>query len=439
MHAPAVDHTWPARRIHGAPRWLSTDLREGNHGHMSAGHKLKVFELLARMNCPEIEVGCPAASRDHFDFVRKLIDEDRIPAGVVISVLAPARSCLVGRTVASLRGAAHAIIHLCDAGRASPGEAFTPSDAAAVSRLVACAGDVLSAVGSQPVALEYSLEFVSGMELSVVAEACRRVAEVWQPGPGRELIVNVATGWKKITPSLFADHVEELDRRLASTGASRAYTCRSVHPRNRADSGVGAAELALLAGAQRVEGCLLGDGRLTQDISLAALATNLLSCGVDPDLDLPQVHAIAAAAGPSAEIAHVMRAEHGLDLPAGLQAEFAGMVRACAELSGNPVSADQMWDMFEREYLLREPASALLMRCSTRYSNLSPADPWIALFKIRHTIRAAEDNPLLIVAGTLAAMGLDVVILSRYSQLVESTDLTVVYAHCVVGSPVWGV
>jgi 2-isopropylmalate synthase len=275
------------------------------------------------------------------------------------------------------------------------------------------------------------------------------LTDVWQPEPGHELIFNFSASPGCTTPSVFADQIEWLDRHMAR----RQHTCLSVHPWNDAGNGVAAAELALLAGARRVEGCLLALGERTQDICLATLGMNLRSHGVDPELDLSRMDGIRRLGEPStrsadrgaggqlrvADVGRVMEAVHGLDLPAGLRGEFAEVVQACTDAVGSELSADQMWDTFEREYLLRVPASALLVRCSARRANMSPADPWIAMFGIRQSIRTAHDNPALVVAGTLAAMGLDVTILSRYSQVQGTSGLTVVYVQCVAGFPAWGV
>jgi isopropylmalate/homocitrate/citramalate synthase len=452
------DRTWPEKRIPRAPRWLSTDMREGNQGAMSTGYKLKVFELLSRIGCKEIETGCPAASQDHFNFVRQLIDEDRIRPDIRISVLTPARADLINRTIASLNGAARAIVHLCNAGSPFPGQAFPAGDGAAGARIVAGVADLMRVIGprspSCALAVEYSLGTFADMEVHAAGEqlhaaldVCAQVADFWQPEPGRELIVNFSADIRRTAPGIFADQVEWLDRHLSGL----PYTCLSIHPRNDADAGVAAAELALLAGAQRVEGCLLAHGKQTQDISLARLGTNLLSHGVDPEIDLAGLdgksgpgatlpdHGGDAQATVAAEIGRIMCAEYGFELPSGLRAEFAEMVQAWADASGSEVSPGQMRDLFELEYMVREPASALLMRCSARCAGLSPADPWIALFKIRQSIRTAEDNPALVVNGALAAMGLDVTILRRQFQILENSGLTAVYVHCVAGARAWGV
>jgi 2-isopropylmalate synthase len=369
-------------------------------------------------------------------------------------------------------------VHLCNADSPFPGQAFSAGDEVAATCVAAGAADVRRVIGSQSplcsLAVEYSLENISDIELRAALEACVELADFWQPGPGRELILNFSAGMGRTAPGIFADQVEWLGRHLAGL----PYTCLSIHPWNNADTGVAAAELALLAGAQRVEGCLLADGKRAQDISLARLGTNLLSHGVDPEIDLSRLDEGCRLAGPgalpvyhgaadhgpidygaidhgaidrgaadhradgqvtAAEIGRIMQAEYGLDLPAGLRVEFAGMVQAWADATGSEVSADQMRDLFELEYMVREPASAMLMRCSARCAGLSPADPWIALFKIRQSIRTAEENPMLVVDGVLAAMGLDVTILRKHCQLLENSGLTAVYVHCVAGARAWGV
>jgi hypothetical protein len=432
------------RRFGQTPRWLSTDLRESNQGARHARQRLKAFELLSQVGCTEIEVGCPAASDDHLEFVWRLIAEDRIPPDTQISVLTPARTDLIDRTVASLTGAARAIVHLCDADSPLLGHAFPAGNHAAAASFVAGAVDVMRAIGprspSCALALEFSLEAFTDTELHVALEACLSLADVWQPEPGRELILNFSADMRRAAPSMFADQVEWFGRHLAS----RQHTCLSVYPRNEADTGVAAAELALLAGARRVAGCLIGHGTRTRDINLARLGMKLLSHGVDPELDLSRLSQIRYSAGPAAmpayrgaDVARVMRA-HGLDLPAGLLAEFAALVQARADPGNGEMPADQIWDLFEREYMVREPASVLLMRCSASRAETSPADPWFALFRIRQSIRTAEENPALMIAGMLTALGLDVVILSRHAQVMETSGLTVVFVHCLAGARVWG-
>jgi isopropylmalate/homocitrate/citramalate synthase len=446
------DRTWPEKKILHAPRWLSTDLREGNQGAMPTGYKLKIFELLSEIGCKEIEVGCPAASQDHFDFVRQLIDEDRIRPDGQISVLAPIRTELINRTVTSLNGAARAIVHLCRADSPFPGQAFPAGDEAIVARIVAGVADLLRIIGPQSpscsLAVEYSLDTLTDVELRAAGEVCAELVGLWRPEPGRELILSFTASADRTSPGIFADQIEWLGRHL--TGLP--HTCLSVHPRNDADTGVAAAELALLAGAERVEGCLLGRGKRTQDISLARLNTNLRSHGVDLRLDLSRLEegwrarpgtTMADDRGDgrvtTAKVGRIMQAEYGLDLPAGLRTEFAGIVQTWADTSGDEASADRMRDLFELEYMIREPASALLMRCSTRSPGLSPADPWIALFKIRQSIRTAEENPALVVDGVLSAMGLEVTILRRHSQLLQNSGLIAVYVHCMAGGKAWGV
>ena len=440
---------------------------------MPIGQKLKLFDLLSQLNCKEIEAGCPAVSQDHLEFVRQLIDEDRIPPGVQISVLTPARTDLVVRTVAALAGAPLATVQLCNIDSAFPGRAFSAVDRGAAGPVLARAVDAMGAAWCS-LEIEYSLEACDDTELAVALELCSELADTWYPEPGRELIFNFSADLRRNRPSAFADQVEWLGRYLV-----RDHTCLSVHPWNDAERGVAAAELTLLAGAQRVEGCLLGRG--DQDICLATLGRNLLGYGIDPEIDLshldgadrgatagsqsprratadavawhPDTRPSHPDAGPwhpdaapwhpdvapwHADVAQVVRAGHGLDLPAGLTAEFAALVRTRAAASGQALPEDQILDLFDHEYLLREPASALLIRCSAGRTNISPADPWIALFKIRQSIRTAEDNPALVVAGTLAAMGVEVAILSRHSQELEGSGQIAVYVECAAGTPVWG-
>lgn len=289
------DRTWPDKCIERAPRWLSTDLRDGNQAlpePMNPERKLRMFELLTRMGYKEIEVGFPAASRDDFEFVRLLIGKDLIPRDVRISVLTPARSELIDRTIESLAGAHSATVHLYNA--TAPffrRVVFGVDRDACLAMATRAAARVMRAAARLDgceLGLEYSPEVFTETEPEFALEVCAAVSGLWQPGPGREIILNFPATVERTTPNVFADRIEWLSRQLPR----RAHTCLSVHPHNDRGTGVAAAELAMLAGAERIEGCLFGHGERSGNVCLVTLGMNLLSHGVDPGIDFSSLDGV---------------------------------------------------------------------------------------------------------------------------------------------------
>jgi 2-isopropylmalate synthase len=283
------DRTWPSARIEKAPRWLSTDLRDGNQAlidPMSPARKLRMFELLVDMGYKEIEVGFPSASETDFAFVRQLIEQDRVPEDVTISVLTQAREDLIERTVHSLVGVHHANIHLYNA--------LAPLFRRVVFRAskdeikdIAVRGTELVMKHSENIldqtiiGYEYSPEIFTGTELPFSVEVCEAVSDVWQPDDGREIILNLPATVEMATPNVYADQIEWFSRQLTR----REFTTISLHPHNDRGTAVAATELAVMAGADRVEGCLFGHGERTGNVCLVTLGMNLFSQGVDPQID----------------------------------------------------------------------------------------------------------------------------------------------------------
>lgn len=293
---PAQDfmRTWPTKTITQAPRWLSTDLRDGNQAliePMNPQRKMQLFDLLVRLGFKEIEIGFPAASQTDFDFVRSLIEADQIPHDVTISVLTQAREDLIERTVQSLRGFPRATIHLYNA--TAPlfrrvvfghDREQTVALAQAGTRLVMEYAE--SILGDDClVGYEYSPEIFIDTEPEFALEVCERVMDVWQPNAEREIILNLPATVERATPNIYADQIEWMSQNLSR----REYVALSVHPHNDRGTAVAAAELAVMAGANRVEGCLLGQGERTGNVDLITLALNLFSQGVDPQIDLSDV------------------------------------------------------------------------------------------------------------------------------------------------------
>jgi 2-isopropylmalate synthase len=290
------DRTWPARTITEAPRWLSTDLRDGNQAlidPMTPARKRRMFELLVRMGYKEIEVGFPAASETDFAFVRELIEQDVVPDGVTISVLTQAREDLIERTVQSLVGARDANVHLYNATaplfrRVVFGVDRDECKAIAVlgTELVMKYADEL--LPETDFGYQYSPEIFTGTELEYAVEVCEAVTDVWQPGPGREIILNLPATVEMSTPNVYADQIEWFSRHLTR----REHSAVSLHPHNDRGCAVAATELALMAGADRVEGCLFGHGERTGNVDLVTLAMNLFSQGIDPMIDFSEIDEI---------------------------------------------------------------------------------------------------------------------------------------------------
>ena len=290
------DRTWPSQVITKAPRWLSTDLRDGNQAlidPMDPARKLKMFELLVRMGYKEIEVGFPAASQTDYDFVRKLVEEDRIPDDVQISVLTQAREDLIERTVQSLVGAPRATVHLYNATaplfrRVVFGIGRDECKALAVEGTRHVMKFAEQYLGDCEFGYEYSPEIFIDTELDFALEVCEAVMDAWEPGPGREIILNLPSTIERSTPNVYADQVEWMSRNLSR----REHVCLSVHPHNDRGTAVAAAELAVMAGADRVEGCLFGNGERTGNVCLVTLGMNLFSQGVDPQIDFSDIDEI---------------------------------------------------------------------------------------------------------------------------------------------------
>jgi 2-isopropylmalate synthase len=295
------DRTWPDRRITAAPRWLSTDLRDGNQAlidPMSPARKRAMFDLLVSMGYKEIEVGFPASGRTDFDFVRSIIEEGAVPEDVTISVLTQAREELIERTVEALRGAHRATVHLYNATapvfrrvvfRGSREE--VRQIAVDGTRLVTEYAEKL--LGDETVfGYQYSPEIFTDTELDFALEVCESVMDVWQPEPGREIILNLPATVERSTPSTHADRFEWMSRHLTR----REFVCLSAHPHNDRGTAVAAAELAVMAGADRVEGCLFGQGERTGNVDLVTLGMNLFSQGVDPQIDFSRIDEVRRTA-----------------------------------------------------------------------------------------------------------------------------------------------
>jgi 2-isopropylmalate synthase len=303
---PAIDlpdRQWPSRTITAAPRWLSTDLRDGNQAlidPMNAARKHAMFDLLVRLGYKEIEVGFPAASQTDFDFIRSLIESDSVPGDVRISVLTQAREELIDRTVQSLAGAAQATVHLYNAaapmfrrvvfGWEGDGRAACKSVAVEGTRAVMKFAETY--LPGTDFGYEYSPEIFMDTELDFSLEICEAVMDVWQPGPDREIVLNLPCTVERSTPNVYADQIEWMSRRLGR----REHIALSVHTHNDRGTATADAELAVLAGAQRIEGCLFGNGERSGNVDLVTLGLNLYSQGIDPMIDFSDIDEIRRTA-----------------------------------------------------------------------------------------------------------------------------------------------
>ena len=304
------DRTWPAKRIMHAPRWLTTDLRDGNQSliePMGPEAKRAIFDLLVRMGFKEIEVGFPAASQTDYDFVRSLVDDNAIPEDVTISVLTQSRGDLIDRTVDACVGMPRATVHLYNSVSPLFREIVFRMDRDGIRELAVDGTRQVMARAEKLLTddtifgFEYSPEIFMDTEREYALEVCEAVMDVWQPEGDREIILNLPATVERATPNVYADQIEWMSRNLSH----RESVCLSLHNHNDRGSGVAAAELGLMAGADRVEGCLFGHGERTGNVDLVTLALNLFSQGVDPMLDLSDID----------EVRRIVERATGMDVP----------------------------------------------------------------------------------------------------------------------------
>src|SRR5581483_5345303 len=403
------------------PIWCSTDLRDGNQAlirPMDAARKQRMFDLLVRLGIKEIEVGFPAASKTDFDFVRRLVEEDLIPADTTIAVLTQARPELIERTFKAIEGARRAIVHLYNSTSETQRRVVFRLDRAGIVDLAVRATELCRELSDGTVRFQYSPESFHGTELDFALEICEAVIAAWQPTVEEPMIVNLPTTVEAFPPNVYADRMEWFRRNVSA----RDRIILSVHPHNDRGTAVATAELGLMAGADRVEGTLFGNGERTGNVDLVTLALNLLTQGVDPRLDLSRLdeakaiaesctqlpvhprhpyagelvytafsgsHQDAIKKGMYAQersqspiwdvpylpmdpkdvgrtyeaiirvnsqsgkggVAYLMETEHGLELPRGLQVDFAQKVQAVTDETGREVVARELLELFEEHYL----------------------------------------------------------------------------------------
>jgi len=427
------DRTWPDKRITTAPRWCAVDLRDGNQAlidPMSPERKRIMFDLLVGMGYKEIEVGFPSASQTDFDFVRSLIEEGAIPDDVTIQVLTQARDHLIERTYEAIVGAKQAIVHLYNSTSVLQRAVVFRTDKQGIVDIALNGArkcrEMEASVPGTTVYYEYSPESYTGTELEFAADICNQVLEIFEPTQERKVIVNLPSTVEMATPNVYADSIEWMSRHLNH----RENVILSLHPHNDRGTAIAAAELGYLAGADRIEGCLFGNGERTGNVDLVALGINLFTQGVDPQIDFGDIDEVkrtaeycnqlpvperspwagdlvftafsgshqdaikkgfeamaadAAAQGTEVDelvwavpylpvdpkdlgrsyeavirvnsqsgkggVAYLLKTDHALDLPRKLQIEFSGVVQAKTDAEGGEVTSEQIWDVFQDEYL----------------------------------------------------------------------------------------
>jgi 2-isopropylmalate synthase len=428
---PAIDlpdRRWPMQVINCAPLWCSVDLRDGNQAlvePMGPDRKRRMFELLVKLGFKEIEVGFPSASETDFAFVRELIDQRLVPEDVTIQVLTQARPELIARSFEAIRGARRAIMHLYNSTSTLQRRVVFGLDKPGIVD-IAVAGaklirELAAAMPDTDVVYQYSPESFTGTELDFAVEICEAVMDVWQPTPQQKTILNLPATVEMATPNIYADQIEWFGRNIRN----RDCITLSVHPHNDRGTAVGATELAVMAGAERVEGTLFGNGERTGNVDIVTLALNLFSQGIDPGLVITDIDEIVRTVehcnqlpvhprhpyagelvytafsgshqdaikkgfdalakrndhfwevpylpidpkdlGRSYEavirvnsqsgkggVAYVLKTDHGLDLPRGLQIEFGKRVQEVTDRTGKEMTSADIWSLFEETYLRRD-------------------------------------------------------------------------------------
>ena len=347
------DRTWPDQIIDKAPIWLSTDLRDGNQSliePMDAEKKMRFFKCLLAVGLKEIEVGFPSASQTDFDFVRELIEGGHIPDDVTIQVLTQARDDLIERTFESLKGAKKAIVHYYNACAPSFRKIVFNQDKAGVKAIAVAAGQTIKrladAAPETQWGFEYSPEVFSSTEIDFAVEVCNAVINVFQPTPANKLILNLPATIECATPNNYADQIEWFGRRVDR----RDSVLISVHTHNDRGTGVAASELAVMAGADRVEGCLFGNGERTGNVCLVTLALNLYTQGVDPQLDFSDIDAVRKVVEDCNQIPVHPRHPYVGDL---VHTAFSGSHQDAIRKGFAQQKADALWEV---PYLPIDPA-----------------------------------------------------------------------------------
>jgi 2-isopropylmalate synthase len=523
------DRTWPNKKITAAPKWCSVDLRDGNQAlidPMDTPRKLAMFKLLVAMGYKEIEVGFPSASQTDFDFVRKIIDEDLIPDDVIIQVLTQAREPLIRRTYEAIKGSKQAIVHLYNSTSTLQRRVVFGLDKEGIKKIATDGAqiclDLMATVPETKISFEYSPESYTGTELEFAVEVCNAVNAIWKPTPTWKTIMNLPATVEMATPNIYADSIEWMCRNLDN----RESVIVSLHPHNDRGTGVAAAELGYLAGADRIEGTLFGNGERTGNVCLVTLGMNLVSHGIDPHIDFSNIDEVrrtveyanqlkvaerhpyggdlvftafsgshqdaikkgfdhlaadAKAAGVSVDqhtwavpylpidpkdigrsyeavirvnsqsgkggVAYLMKTEHHLDLPRRLQIEFSRIVQEKTDTQGGEISAEQLWAVFEDEYLPTDSAPWGRFRLKG-LSQTSVMNQDVQL-TVMITDRGEEvelkghgNGPIAAFCNILQNYGVDVRVLDFHEHALSAGGdaSAAAYLECAIGGDVyWGV
>ena len=520
-----TDRTWPDAVITKAPQWCSVDLRDGNQAlidPMSPARKRKMFQLLVDMGFKEIEVGFPSASQTDFDFVRELIEEGLIPDDVVIQVLTQAREHLIERTYESIRGARRAIVHLYNSTSTLQRRVVFGLDKDGIKDIAVQGARLCKkfeeTVPEVEISYEYSPESFTGTELDYAVEVCNAVIEEWDATPDRKVIINLPATVEMATPNVYADQIEWMHRHLARRDA----VILSLHPHNDRGAAVAAAELGYMAGADRIEGTLFGNGERTGNVCIVTLGMNLFSQGIDPMLDfsdidevrrvteyanqlpvnprhpyggdlvytafsgshqdaikkgLEALEADAISADKTVDeitwavpylpidpkdvgrtyeavirvnsqsgkggVAYIMKAEHQFDLPRRLQIEFSGVVQQHTDDEGGEVSPEQMWEIFEAEYLADTgPLQLNAVHTSSARGERDALRVGLYVDGSRQELEGNGNGPIAAFVDALSTIGHDVRVLDYAEHAMSSGGdaKAAAYLECAIaGQVLWGV
>jgi 2-isopropylmalate synthase len=525
------DRTWPSKYITAAPMWCAVDLRDGNQAlidPMSPERKRIMFDLLVKMGYKQIEVGFPSASQTDFDFVRSLIDEDLIPDDVTIQVLTQARETLINRTYESIKGAKQAIVHLYNSTSILQRDVVFRTDKQGIVDIALqgarlCKAAEKLAPGTD-IFYEYSPESYTGTELEFAVDICNQVLEVFEPD--HKVIINLPSTVEMATPNVYADSIEWMSRHLNH----RENVILSLHPHNDRGTAVAAAELGYQAGADRIEGCLFGNGERTGNVDLVALGLNLFTQGIDPQIDFSDLDGIrrtaeycnqlkvherspwagdlvytafsgshqdaikkgfeameadAAAKGVSVNdlqwavpylpidpkdvgrgyeavvrvnsqsgkggVAYLLKTDHALDLPRKLQIEFSGVVQAKTDAEGGEVTSDQIWGIFQDEYLPAPQSQpddkwGRYELLSTRTSSDMTGSTSLTVKlrsgdEVEETV-ATGNGPIAAFLSVMADRGIDVELFDYVEHTMSASGDAVAAAYVelrVNGKTLWGV
>jgi 2-isopropylmalate synthase len=523
------DRTWPDKKITVAPKWCSVDLRDGNQAlidPMDTPRKLAMFKLLVAMGYKEIEVGFPSASQTDFDFVRKIIDEDLIPDDVIIQVLTQAREPLIRRTYEAIKGAKQVIVHLYNSTSTLQRRVVFGLDKDGIKKIATDGAqiclDLMATVPETKISFEYSPESYTGTELEFAVEVCNAVNAIWKPTPAWKTIMNLPATVEMATPNIYADSIEWMCRNLEN----RESVIVSLHPHNDRGTGVAAAELGYLAGADRIEGTLFGNGERTGNVCLVTLGMNLVSHGIDPHIDFSNIDEVrrtveyanqlkvaerhpyggdlvftafsgshqdaikkgfdhmaadAKAAGVTVEqhtwavpylpidpkdigrsyeavirvnsqsgkggVAYLMKTEHHLDLPRRLQIEFSKIVQEKTDTQGGEISAEELWEVFEDEYLPTEgaPWGRFRLKGLSQTSVMNEDVQLTVMITDRGEeveLKGHGNGPIAAFCNILQNYGVDVRVLDFHEHaLAAGGDASAAaYLECAIGGDVfWGV